>query len=220
MSRNKKEMQPFWRPNFVNQAELPDIKVVRTDFIINFIAVTITLCVAFFLLQREYRTFALVKTIKGMEQQIRVAGSDDVENLKRSEAFRESAQYVVEVEEFFDAPLLVHEFVYKLTSMRPEDLVFNSVSLSENTVKHSNKDVVVYSINITGDAKNLTVLDDFKKTLFEEEFLQVPSLVLEVDETLQGRDEKTGIFPYRVAITLTPEEKKPKSTEEEGGDES
>lgn len=220
MSRSKKEMQPFWRPNFVNQAELPDIKVVRTDFIINFIAVTITLCVAFFLLQREYRTFALGKTIHGMEQQIRAADSDDVENLKRSEAFRESAQYVVEVQKFFDAPLLVHEFMYELTSTRPEDLIFNSVSLSESMVKQSNKDVVTYSINITGDAKNLTVLDEFKKILFEEEFLQVPGFVLEIDETLQGRDDKTGIFPYRVAITLSPEEKKTKSAEEEGGDES
>jgi hypothetical protein len=213
-------MQPFWRPNFVNQSALPDIKVVRTDFIINFIAVTIALCAAFFLLQREYRSYALGKTIQGMEQQIRVADSDDVENLKLSGLFRKSAQYIVEVENFFDAPLLVHEFMYNLAVIRPDGLIFNSVSLSERMEKQSNKNVVTYSINITGDAKNLTVLDDFKKILMENDILQVPEFTLEIDETLQGRDDKTGIFPYRVAIKLSPAEKKPAAAGEAGGDES
>ena len=220
MSRNKKEMQPFWRPNFVNQSELPDIKVIRTDFIINLIAVTLTLCVAFYLLQAEYRSYTLGKTILGMEQQIRVADSNDVENLKRSETFRESAQNIVEVEEFFDAPLLVHEFLYDLAGIRPEDLIFNSVSLSESMTKQSNKSVRIYSINISGDAKNLTVLDDFKKVLSEEELLQLPGFALEIDETLQGRDDKTGIFPYRMAITLTPAVKKAEPAKTAGGDES
>ena len=220
MSRSKKEMQPFWRPNFVNQSELPDIKVIRTDFIINFIAVTITLCVAFYLFQREYRSYALGETIVGMEQQIRVADADDVENLKRSETFRESAQYIVEVEKFFDAPLLVHDFLYDLAEIRPEDLIFNTVSLAESMAKQSNKNVRTYNIQISGSAKNLTVLDDFKKILFEEEILQVSGFALEIDETLQGRDDKTGIFPYRMAITLTSEEKKAKSEGSEGGDKS
>ena len=134
MSKSKKEMQPFWRPNFVNQAELPDIKVIRTGFIINFIAVTIALCVAFYLLQLEYRSYALGRTILTMEQQIRVSDSDDIENLKLSESFRESAQYIVEVEKFFDSPLLVHEFLYGLSEIKPEDLIFNSIMLMNRSL--------------------------------------------------------------------------------------
>ena len=152
MSRNKKEMQPFWRPNFVNQSELPDIKVIRTDFIINFVAVTLALCVAFFLLQREYRSFSLAKTISGMEQQIRVADADDVENLKLSESFRESAQYIIEVEKFYDSPILAHQFLLSLASIKPDELIFDTVSLSESTWKDGAKEVVAYSISISGDA--------------------------------------------------------------------
>ncbi len=213
-------MQPFWRPNFVNQSELPDIKVIRTDFIINFIAVTLALCVAFFLLQREYRSYSLGKTISDMEQQIRVADADDVENLKLSESFRSSALYVIEVEKFFDSPILAYDFLYKLSLIKPEDLIFNSVSLNESLIKQGAKDVVAYSINITGDAKNLTVLDDFKKVLEEAELLQVAGFDLEIDETLQGRDEKTGIFPYRLAVSLTPTKAAEPKASEEGDDAS
>ncbi len=201
-------MQPFWRPNFVNQSELPDIKVIRTDFIINFIAVTIALCVAFFLLQREYRSFSLGNTISDMEQQIRVAEADDIENLKRSESFRSSAQYIAEVEKFFDSPILAHEFLYGLSQIKPEDLIFNSVSLGESMIKQGSKQVLAYNISISGDAKNLTAVEDFKKILAEADLLNISGYKVEIDETLQGRDDKTGIFPYRVAISLKPEEKK------------
>jgi len=220
VSKRKKEVQPFWRPNFVIPAELPDIKVVRTGFIINFIAITLALCVAFFLLQREYRAYVLGHTIADMEQQIRVANADDVENLKSSEAFRSAAQYVVEVEKFYSAPLQAHTFLYSLAQIKPEDLIFNSVSLSETVVKQNGKNALAYNINITGDAKSLTVLDDFKKILEDADLLKVEGFDLQIDETLQGRDEKTGIFPYRLAISLTPRVKAAPKSGEEGGDAS
>lgn len=209
-------MQPFWRPNFVNQSELPDIKVIRTGFIINFIAVMFALCVAFFLLQREYRVYTLGQTIEDMEQQIRVADADDVENLKLSESFRSAAQYVIEVEKFYDSPLLAHYFLYGLSIIKPEDLIFSSVSFNESVVKVEGKDRVAYSINISGDAKSLTVLDDFKKILTEAELLQITGFELKIDETLQGRDEKTGIFPYRLAVSLTPIQEAVVKKSEEG----
>lgn len=220
MSHSKKEMQPFWRPNFVIQSELPDIKVVRTEFIINFIAITLALCVAFFLLQREYRAFVLRNTIADMEQQIRVADADDVQNLKSSEAFRGSAQYVIEVEKFFISPLQPYTFLYTLSEIKPEDLIFNSVSLGESVVKQEGKDTVAYKINIAGDAKSLTVLDDFKKILEDADLFQIDGYDLQIDETLQGRDEKTGIFPYQLAISLTSKVKAAPKAGEEGGDAS
>lgn len=204
MSRSKKEMQPYWRPNFVNQSDLPDIKVIRTDFIINFIAVTMALGVAFFLLQSEYHTYALGRTTSDMEQRISAANPDDVENLKLSESFRESAQYIAEVEKFFNTPLLAHEFLYGLSKIKPADLIFNSISLSESIIKQGGKNTIAYGINLAGDAKDLTVIDDFKKVLEQDQLFQIPGFEMEISETLLGRDEKTRIFPFRLAITLTP----------------
>jgi len=204
VSRSKKEVQPFWRPNFVNQSELPDIKVIRTDFIINFIAVTLACCAAFFFTQKEYRAYSLTKTIEDMEQQVRLADVEDAQNLKLSESFRSAAQYVVEVEKFYNAPLMAHDFLYNVSVIKPADLIFNAVSLNESFVKLAGKETVTYNINITGDAKNLTVLDGFKKVLEGAKLLQAPGVELQIGETLQGRDEETGIFPYQLTITLTP----------------
>jgi hypothetical protein len=202
VSKGKKESEPSWRPNFVNKAELPDIKIVRTDFIVNIIAVTVAICVVFFLLQREYRSYALSQTVAKMEERIRSAGPDDAKFLKFSETFRKSAQYVIELEKFYDVPFNSHDFLYELSQIKPEDLIFKSVSLSEsNDVKAKKVD---YVVSISGDAKNLTVIEQFKNILGEAEIFQVEGYDLSVNETLSGRDEKTGIFPYKISVRMSP----------------
>lgn len=214
MGRSRKEMQLFWRPDFVNKSELPDIKVIRTGFIINLIAVISALCVAFILLQREYRVYTLGQTVEALEQQIRVTGADDLSYLKLSESFRSAAQKVIELDKFYDSPLSAHHLLYGLSTIKPGGLIFNSVSFNESVVKAGGKERVAYSINISGNAKILTLLDDFKKALAEAALLKIVGFELEIDEILQGRDEKTGNFPYRLAISLTPTQKAPANKSE------
>jgi hypothetical protein len=216
VSRRKKDIQPFWRPNFVNQSELPDIKVIRTDFIINFIAVAVALSAAFFLFQREYRAYTLGQTVAEMEQRIRIANSDDVEYLKLSQSFRDSAQYVVDIENFLDSPFQVHELLHGLSGIKPDDLIFKSISFTESVAPKNRQSALSYAIDISGDAKNLTVLDEFKQVLEGATVLEIPGFDLRIGESLQGRDEETGIFPYSLAISLTPSKKDaPKKSAEE-----
>lgn len=217
MAKSKKDQQPYWRPNFVNSDELPDIKVVRTDFIVNFVAIAIALLVTFILFEQEYRAYSLGQTVSDLEEQIGADEVADKNNLKLSEAFRKSAQYVLEVRKFNDAPFFTYELLLGLSEIRPDDLIFDSVSLGESTSNIGGKNVLVYTINILGDAKSLTVLDEFKKTLSETELLKIDGYELSIDETLQGRDAKTGIFPYRLAVSLTPEAKKSDSKAGEEG---
>lgn len=209
MSRSKKDIQPYWRPNFVNVSELPDIKVVRTDFIINSISVLLMLLVGFYVLQREYRAYALGKTIADMEQQIRVAEPDDVASLKLSREFRDAAEHVAELEKFYATPVMAHDFLTQITQMRPEKLIFKQLSLVESFENDGGTKVVVYRINISGEVRSLTVLDEFKGELSGWELLNFEGYGLEIDESLQGRDADTGIFPYTLNITLRPQKETP-----------
>lgn len=217
MSRSKKDIQPYWRPNFVNASELPDIKVIRTDFIINSISVVLMLLVGFYVLQREYRAYALGKTIADMEQQIRVTEPDDVASLKLSREFRDAAKHVAELEKFYATPVLAHEFLTRITRMRPEKLIYKQLSLVETMENQGGTQAVVYRINISGEVRSLTVLDEFKGELSGWELLNFEGYGLEIDESLQGRDANTGIFPYTLEITLRPEKEAP-AADTEGAD--
>ena len=104
MRRNKKDNHPNWRPNFVNPSELPDIKVIRTNFVINIVAVFLALSAITLFLTREYNLRSLEETINRLEDRISEAESTDKNNLKLSREFKKAAEYVVEVGKFSDTP--------------------------------------------------------------------------------------------------------------------
>ncbi len=204
MSRSRKNIQPNWRPNFVTVADLPDIKVIRTGFVINFFSLVLMLLVGFAVLQREYRVHVLNQTIADIEQRIRVADADDARDLSLSGEFRNAAAHIVEVEKFYAQPFFVQDFLIELTQMRPEQLIFQQLSLVESFRKEGSEQTITYRINIAGDVRSLTVLDQFKGELSNWHLLNRDRYALRIDESLEGRDPNTGIFPYILQITLEP----------------
>ena len=205
MKPNKKNKQPHWHPNFVITPELPDIKIVRTNFIVNGIAISLALGVLFLIGQHEYKAKALEATNARLENRISQAEAGDKENLRLNREFKEAAAYVIEVSKFSKTPFLVHELVQTLSLIKPNDLIYKSISISEAVTKEGKKDVITYRVNLNGDAKSLVVLDQFKGILAEAEGLQFPGYRIEIDETLEGRDEQTGIFPYRMTVSFIPD---------------
>ncbi|MBT4757459.1 MAG: hypothetical protein HOO08_03605 [Opitutae bacterium] len=207
MSRQR-DIQPYWRPDFKIQSTLPDIKVVRTDFIINAIAVALMLIAGFTLLQREYRAYSLHRSIAFMQQSIGETEANNNQNLKISERFRESAQSVVELQSFFYAPFVAHELLAELARLKPAGLVFSDVILSSAIIKLEGKKTaetqMTYEINITGDTRGLMALTQFKATLQASSILSPDGFAVVVDESMQQRNAKTGITPFQVSISLTP----------------
>lgn len=204
MKRSKKDREPNWRPNFVSTSELPDIKVIRTDFIINFIAVALALGMVTLALKREYSLRTLETTIDQLENRISRAEPSDSNNLQLSREFKKAAAYVLEVNKFSDTPFFMHELVQTLAFIQPEDLIYKSIGITEAINEEGGKKSIAYLVALSGDAKSLTVLDEFKSILAQAEALQLPGYRIEIDETLQGRDEQTGIFPYSLSISLIP----------------
>lgn len=216
MSR-KREIQPYWRPDFKIQSTLPDIKVVRTDFIINSIAVALALIAGFTLLQREYRAYSLRSAIVGMEQRIRVSEADDNLNLQESARFRESAQSIEELQRFFRVPFTAHDFLAELSLLKPKGLIFSRVMISEAVITSKKKGQggtaakpqVKYTINVTGDVRELTVLTQFKGALKASPLLNPEGFEVMVNESMQQRNAATGITPFQVSISLAPAPVKP-----------
>ncbi len=204
MSKSVKDMQPYWRPNFNIPASLPDIKVVRTDFIINFIAAMLALIVGFYVLQREYRAYSLGNTIEDMEQRIRISEPDDNLNLKMSQRFAEASRHIIELERFYGSPILAHEFLAGISELRPEGLIFNMITVSESLKKQGSQTELEYRINLSGEVKDPLLLGGFKAALRESPLFEMPTLEFTIDESLQTRNTQTGIFPYRMMVSIFP----------------
>ena len=59
LTKPKKVVQTNWHPDFRNVDALPDIKVVRTEFFVNILTVTIAFVLLFYLGFHEYSGISL-----------------------------------------------------------------------------------------------------------------------------------------------------------------
>jgi hypothetical protein len=155
---------------------------------------------AAYLVFKEYRIHSINTIIDEITQEVSDATPENTASLKLSADFREAAESVAEVETFYLSPFLAHDFLFNLSQLRPDDLVFTEVSFRENASKTG----VGYSIAISGEVRFLTTLDEFKGIIGQWDMLAIEGYNLSVDEVVEGRNDTTGIFPYRLNIALTP----------------
>lgn len=219
MNKRAKDIQPHWRPNFRIANTLPDIKVVRTGFIVNMVAGGLFMMAAVFVLQREYRAMVLGNSVEGLEQQIEAAEPDDKEFLRESRRFRDTARYAEELQLFFDTPFTASGVLAELARLRPEDLVFENMRYSEATVSRDGEDeetFVEYQIRVSGETRQLIVVNEFKNALQNSEYLDPQGFTVSVNESVENPDEETRIFPFDISINVTPDA----ATGEGGGDDA
>lgn len=209
-------IQENWHPNFRIESTLPDTRVIRTHAISKIVLYTAVLIVAVVILQREYQSYELSKTIDRLEQQIQSASPADKSRLEKSKQFRELASNVQELQRFFRTPLMVHDSVVALARLKPKELTFTRLELSELVVQvkvgKKSQPKVVFKLSISGNVKELSVLTQFKRKLEESELLNLSEsgYTVIINEDIEQRDTDTGIVPFQLSILL--ETAKDKST--------
>jgi hypothetical protein len=115
---------PPWHPNYRNVDRLPDIKVVRTTFFVNGIAVLITVLLAMYLVQSEVERGSL---------------TSDINTAKAAAAERKplSEQAIVHFRQFQEQEKKIHELQQFLTGSTitfPQLLLELGASLQPSTL--------------------------------------------------------------------------------------
>jgi len=201
----KKQIQPYWRPNFRIPGTLPDIKVVRTDFIVNSVAIALALVTCFVIFQREFRAHVLRGTVADLEARVEAAKPENKKSLAVDSRFRKAGEYVVELQKFYSSPYRAHELLLYLSNSVSEGLIFKQITLNEKVITVKKKSELGYAISIGGDVTELPILDSYKMQLQSAELFNEEGCSVEVSETVAAPDFETRIFPYRLSIEVKPE---------------
>lgn len=110
----------------------------------------------------------------------------------------------------FIAPrFFAHDLAYEMAALRDDRLIFSNLSFDERSEKTAGKRgrlISKYSITLSGDVKELRILDLFVERLRDSDILNVEGFTLEVSETPQRPNEETGLYPFSVQIELEPGE--------------
>ena len=123
-----------WHPNFRNRERLPDTKVVRTYFFVNFTAVMLVLCLALGVWYQEYRIGVLDHQVTDWQVQIAQNQKIAVETVAMSKKFAAEEKKIRELGVFLQRRLVLSQFMVHLGKSLPAALVIDAVDIRETGV--------------------------------------------------------------------------------------
>jgi len=200
---------PKWHPDFRDTEVLPDIKVVRTNFLVNFIAFALAVVAVGNLAFSEYQALTMSKSIEAERAKIDDGLSANRNYLKASKEFEAEAPKIRDLNSFYTGYVDPLEVVLALSESRPETVALGSIrvgvgKVNKGTAKRP-KMVLVPECTINGrlrgdSAEALDVIDEYATILRNMPIFQDRLDSIEVSRPT--RNATLGVFEFSVVIKL------------------
>jgi hypothetical protein len=132
-------MLPAWHPNFRNFEQLPDIKVVRTTFFVNGVAILFASVLLIYVVYREVELATLKSDTAAAKKYVDANKEASDQSVALYRKFQAEEKKVKELQQFLaGSPITVTDFLLELGGSLPE------------TVKLSNADYRASGVTIRG----------------------------------------------------------------------
>jgi hypothetical protein len=125
---------PAWHPDFRNPARLPDTKVVRTQFFVNFAAIAIAASLLLYFSYQEYRINNLSRQVAYWQTQIDTNKKASMQALMLSQKFTAEEKKINELNSFVKPRLVLSQFLVNLGSTLPQELAASTVDIRNTGV--------------------------------------------------------------------------------------
>lgn len=136
MKQNKGQSSgqgPGWHPDFRNVATLPDNKVVRTDFIVNGVALAVLLLMAWAFYSREVQLTAATSESARWIADIEASKPKFNEALGLQREFTEAEKRLEEVAAFTKSPVEIAELINRLGGSLPKLVAIDVVERRDDS---------------------------------------------------------------------------------------
>ncbi len=211
--KNRHVTQPAWRPNFRNPETLPDIKVVRTDFLVNVFTVSLAAALLLMVLHREMRITDYTSQLQVAQQNIDSSIGNDRRVVQANSEFQRVQRRVTELSTFLNVPVGPDDLLHAIASLQPPEVILESLSFSPNVTRQGRREIVRYRIVLNGrvtdggapDRQATDIITQYRNAFSS---LKVLAPYFENSElTGFSRNEQTGSFNFAITVTLSAEPK-------------
>ena len=122
---------PAWHPNFRNYKKLPDVKVVRTAFFVNGLALFVAISLGAYVGFREYQLSAITKQVDEVQAQIDRDKKISDQAVALFKSFQAEEAKALEVEGFVKAKPLVSALILRLAQTLPKNIALDNMDLRD-----------------------------------------------------------------------------------------
>jgi hypothetical protein len=133
--KNKVVIAPPWRPDFRVIESLPDTKVVRTGFLMNFVALVIAVAVVGYGVFTEYQIRTLDGQIARLQERIAGRAVEHRRQVQMSTQFQQMNLQLDQMHKFDGFPFTTGELWAALSGLRRDALVFAQMTYQPYAVR-------------------------------------------------------------------------------------
>lgn len=188
---------PAWHPNFRDYDKLPDVKVVRTAFFVNGVAIVVFLALAIYFGMHEWQLRVINSQVAMQQQQIERDQRPSEQAVVLYKKFQAEEAKVKQVDQFVAArpallPILVH-----LAQTLPDNIAIDAFEFRPDgltlrmTVRGTPEVAAGYATSYLQQLRSDKDLTAFDRTKFEF--------------TNQARNPSTGRLAVEFYLTLAPQ---------------
>jgi len=195
-----------WRPDFRDAQSLPDLKLVRTNFLLNLVAGLVCLLLGGLFVYQEYviavHSETLVEIQKGIDRDAAV----DRKNVTDCARFVRDVNKCMEVSTFLDVPFNEGALVVELARAQQPQSTFISFEYSRGKAAGAAAQSIIYEVNLRGsmsasDSRSAPqLIDGFVSNLESLQMLRDSGASVELRSS--ARDQELGLFNYAIRISL------------------
>lgn len=216
MLKQKRTVDIPWHPDFRDVSNLPDIKLVRTDFLLNSICVAIFLSAAIFFVVN----FLNAKNFKDnndlLKEVIEKERMANQKAFKQNKVFIKESKLVQTFNAFMHPSINPLTFILEISNLKNEKMIFSSVSYIEKSnpdagsQKNKNKKISPksYVFSIKGSIygtydESLGILNRYMASISSNSTIK--SFVKSIEMASLKRDALIDLFTYQIDLTVDPE---------------
>ena len=180
---------PAWHPTFRNYERLPDIKVVRTVFFVNGVAITVALAVLTIFIFKEYHYHSLCRQVADAQAQIDRDQRGSSQAVALFNKFQVEEKKILEVEAFLKTRPLLSNLLLQIGQTLPKNVALSTFEIHDNGVV------------MRGTVRGAPELASGEASNYVEQLnrdVAIKALFGEVSLTSISRDSQTG----RLSIEL------------------
>jgi len=198
--RKKIEFKP-WHPDFRVAAGLPDIKLVRTDFIINLSAVLLAVILLLVVGYREtliwnaHREIDLAQDLRAELQ------PDNNRALALNRAFMEGRAVFRDLEIFFNAPFHVDRIILDLAEAKPDEISLETLSYRVTEFEQGQQVHRRHALQMRANTRSIPEpVETFRRRLQAIDYLDHPGLRI---QDSNPRQTDAGNFAFDLSVTFS-----------------
>ena len=203
-----------WRPDFRDVDALPDVKIVRTEFVINLMPILIAIVLFVYYLVQMVAGSSIEKHIDNLTVNIQANDKNNSEIVNKNAFFIRDSKLLMEFRNFFEPSLNPLLYLSILAKDKYQDLVFNKIEILEKETEDSpikGKDVqnlqrlLAISINGTIEGNYNESLDTMNAYIDQLSNLpEIKEYLENIELVSLTRDPRLGLFTYAIKMILNP----------------